>query len=215
MSVSFNQPYVETVCQALTQLDQSGLATIVDVLYGAFLEGRNVFTLGNGASAALASHMACDLGKGTATDVGGGPGQSDVRRLRVISLVDNTALVTALSNDVAYEDIFVEQLKNLLNAGDIVIGVSGSGSSPNVVRALDYARRNGAVTIGFTGARTSALAMQAQCDLCLQAPLTMMEPIEDLHVICHHMITLQQRQRISDWAAARVDPTQYLTLVGE
>jgi D-sedoheptulose 7-phosphate isomerase len=215
MSVSSNQSYLEAIGQALTQFDQSELSAIVDVLYGAFLEGRNVFTFGNGASAALASHMACDLGKGTATDIGGGPGRSGVRRLRVNSLVDNTALVTALSNDVAYEDVFVEQLKNLLSAGDVAIGVSGSGSSPNVLHALDYARRNGAITIGFTGARASALAMQELCDACLQAPLTMMEQIEDLHVICHHMITLRLRQRIADWAAARVDPSQFLTLVGE
>jgi len=215
MSLSSDRPYIETIQGALAKLDQTELIAVVEALFSAFLNGRTVFTFGNGASAALASHMACDLGKGTAIDVGNGPTRPAARRLRVVSLVDNAALVTALGNDVAYHDIFTEQLKNLLGRGDVAVGVSGSGSSPNVLRALDFARRNGAATIGFTGARVSASAMQELCDICVRVPLTMMEQIEDLHVVCHHMITLWLRQRIADWVAAGSGSRQYLTIVGE
>lgn len=215
MSLATDAAYLQTIQDALHGLDQAQLTVIVDALYGAFQQGRTVYTCGNGASAALASHMACDLGKGTATDVGLGVDTVAARRLRVISLVDNPALMTALGNDVDYDDVFVEQLKSLLAAGDVVIGVSGSGQSPNVVRALDYAHRNGATTIGFTGARASARTMARFCDICLQVPLTMMEQIEDVHVICHHMITVELRRRIADWPALHIEHDDRLSLVGE
>jgi D-sedoheptulose 7-phosphate isomerase len=99
--------------------------------------------MGNGGSASTASHFACDLGKGTIIE--GKP------RFRVISLNDNISLITALSNDCGYEEVFREQLMNLVNTGDIVIGITGSGNSPNVLKAMEYARSRGAVTIGFIG----------------------------------------------------------------
>jgi D-sedoheptulose 7-phosphate isomerase len=106
-------------------------------------------------------------------------------------------------------------LKNLLQPGDVVIGISGSGQSPNVVRALEYAHRNGAKTIGFTGARASAQVLARHCDLCLRTPLTMMEQIEDVHVICHHMITVELRRRIADWSVLSVTHGERLSLAGE
>lgn len=215
MSVATDSTYLAAIQQALAGLDQTQLADIVETLYSAFLQGRTVFTCGNGASAALAAHMACDLGKGTAPDVGRGVQARAARRLRVISLVDNAALVTAIGNDIEYADVFVEQLKNLLEMGDVVVGISGSGQSPNVVRALDYAHRNGATTIGFTGARAGAQAMARHCNVCLRAPLTMMEQIEDVHVICHHLITVELRRRIAEWSALSATHDTQLSLVGE
>jgi D-sedoheptulose 7-phosphate isomerase len=146
--------------------------------------------------------MACDLGKGTAIDVGQGTADSGMARLRVVSLVDNMALLTALSNDVSYEDVFVEQLKNLLNAGDIVIGISGSGGSPNVLRAMQYARSRGATTVGLTGSQPGSRLLCAVSDIVAQVPLTIMEQIEDVHVIIHHMISTALRERMASGQVA-------------
>lgn len=189
--------YADQVQSAIASINLATIERIVDVLDDAFHTGRQVFMMGNGASAALASHMACDLGKGTAVDVGEGVVDSGLARLRVVSLVDNTALLTAISNDVSYQDVFVEQLKNLLSEGDIVIGISGSGGSPNVLRAMQYARSRGATTIGLTGCQPSSHLLCALSDIVVQAQLTVMEQIEDVHVIVHHMITTALRERIA------------------
>lgn len=189
--------YLLTVQDALASVDIDTLEAIVETLHGAFRDGRTIFTMGNGASAALASHMACDLGKGTASDLALGPGKPAERRLRIISLVDNVALVTAIGNDIAYQDIFVEQLKNLMSPGDIVLGISGSGASPNVVRAMEYAQREGAITIGITGSQPGAAQIGRYSQICLRAPLTMMEQIEDAHVVFHHVIAISLRERLA------------------
>lgn len=188
--------YLTTVQEAITKLDPAQIEGVVTALHAAYLNGKQVFTMGNGASAALASHMACDLGKGTSADLGRGPALSGARRLRIISLADNVPLMTAYGNDIRYEDIFVEQLKNLLNEGDVVIGISGSGGSPNVLRAMEYARARGAVTIGLTGAQAKAHMLSALCDHTLAAPLDLMEQIEDIHVIFHHVISMALRRLI-------------------
>jgi D-sedoheptulose 7-phosphate isomerase len=208
-------PYIQTIQDALGAIDQNRLYAIVDVLFDAFASGRTVYTFGNGASAALASHMACDLGKGTATDLGSGSRSAAHRRLRIVSLNDNASLVTALGNDIDYQDVFLEQLKGLLAPDDVVIAVSGSGQSPNVLRALEYAHRHGAVTVGFTGVRPGAVAMRELCDICLQVPVMTMEQIEDLHVICHHMITMRLRQRIADWAELHAHPAAAVAADGD
>ncbi len=188
--------YLDTVRAALAVVDVSSIEAVTECLFEAYLQGRTVYTMGNGASAALASHMACDLGKGTARDLALGPGQRSTRRLRIICLNDNIALLTAYSNDIAYEDVFVEQLKNLLRPDDVVIGVSGSGGSPNVLRAMEYARLAGATTVGFTGNQPSAEQMRLRADLMIEAPLDLMEQIEDLHVVFHHIVTIGLRSRI-------------------
>lgn len=191
----FISDYLNTVRDALAQIDPAELEAVVNALYDAYLNDKQIFTMGNGASAALASHMACDLGKGTSVDLGMGPAASGAKRLRIIGLADNVALMTAYGNDIRYEDVFVEQLKNLLNPGDVVIGISGSGGSPNVLRAMEYARARGAVTVGFTGAQAKAPMMKALCDMTLAAPLALMEQIEDVHVIFHHVISLALRMK--------------------
>ena len=136
--------------------------------------GNTIYTFGNGASAALASHIATDLGKG--------------RRLRVASLVDNAALVTAYANDENYECVFVEQLRRVVRAGDVALGISGSGGSQNVLAALEHARGAGARTIGFTGAMPDAERLASLCDVVVRAPLTEIEQIEDLHVVFSHIV---------------------------
>lgn len=189
--------YLRDIQSAVELVDPDRIEAIVARLFQAFLDGNTVYTMGNGASAALASHMACDLGKGTATDLGRGPDAVPSPRLRILSLNDNVALMTAYGNDLSYQDIFVEQLKNLLRPGDVVIGVSGSGGSPNVLRAMTFARNRAATTIGLTGSQSSACKLLELCDLFVQAAPRQMEQIEDLHVIIHHVIGLSLRERIA------------------
>lgn len=200
--------YLECVQDSISDVNLEQMATMVDVLFQAFSAGQTVYTMGNGASAALAAHMACDLGKGTATDIGQGTGNLGAPRLRIISLTDNVALMTAYGNDVAYQDIFLEQLKGLLRPADVVLGISGSGGSPNVLRAMEYARTVGAWTLGMTGSQPTSRRMADLCDVCLQAPLTMMEQIEDLHVMFSHAIAVTLRARIADFVATTTPDKQ-------
>lgn len=176
--------YLSGVYEALQGLDLLAVERMVEVLHQARLLGATVFILGNGGSAATASHFACDLSKGTL--VQGGP------RFRALALTDNLPLITAWSNDVDYADVFVEQLKSLLRPGDVVIGISGSGNSENVVRALRWAKERMARTIamvGFDGGRLRSVA-----DLVVWVPCSVMEQVEDVHLILEHMITVMLRQ---------------------
>jgi D-sedoheptulose 7-phosphate isomerase len=193
----FVTTYITTVQQALGRMNPTDFEAVADIIYAAYRDGHTVYTLGNGACAALASHMACDLGKGTAGDLGQGAARSGDRRVRIVSLVDNASLLTALANDIRYEDVFVEQLKNVLEPGDVVIGLSGSGGSPNVLVAMEYAQACGAITVGFTGAQAQADNLRRLCQFHISAPLTLMEQIEDLHVIFHHIVSLIVREKIA------------------
>jgi D-sedoheptulose 7-phosphate isomerase len=150
-------------------------------------ERRTVFVLGNGGSAATASHLACDLGKGTATE--------GAARFRVLSLCDNSSLLTALGNDHSFEQIFVEQLKGLLGDRDVVIVISASGNSPNVLRALEYARSRGAQTIGLLGFGGGEAAKMV--DVALVSATRNYGIAEDLHLVLQHMLTQAIRKSAS------------------
>ena len=189
--------YLEQLSTAVAGIQREQLDDVAAVFLDAWRRAGTVYTLGNGGSASLASHMAADLGKNTARDLGTGPEEQAARRLRVVCLADNNALITALGNDIDYSDIFVEQLKILLTPSDVVLAVSGSGTSPNVVRALRYARSVGATTVGLTGARSSSAHMIELSDHVLIAPTEMMEQIEDLHVIYNHVLAVHLRALIA------------------
>jgi D-sedoheptulose 7-phosphate isomerase len=150
-------------------------------------EGRTIFIVGNGGSAATASHMANDLNKGAAV-----PGQ---RRFRAFALTDNVPLITAWANDTRYQEIFVEQMANFLQPGDVLIAISGSGNSPNIIAAVEWARREGAVTIGLTGGSGGRLRLLTDC--CLVAPSSQMEQIEDMHLVLSHALCVSLRARIA------------------
>ena len=141
--------------------------------------------------------MACDFGKNTSPDLGTGPDAPAQLRLRVVGLTDNSALLSALGNDIGFVDVFVEQLKSLLRPEDVVVAISGSGSSPNVVRALQYARSVGATTIGLTSIRASASAMLAFTDVPVVVQTEVMEQIEDLHFVVNHVLAVHLRERIA------------------
>ena len=187
--------YLEEVQHTLTALPLERIQDVVDVLLSANRVGSTVFTLGNGGSAATASHFACDLAKGTI--VPGCP------RYRVVALTDNIPLMTAWSNDVSYEDVFAEQLTGLIELGDIVIAFSGSGNSPNVLRAVELARRAGGITIGFSGFAGGKL--NSLVDVSVVAPNNCMEQIEDVHVVLCHLITTVLREQLRELDSLMLD----------
>ena len=173
----------------IRELPLAMLERVADVLYQAYDEGRSVFVFGNGGSASLASHFACDLAKGTvATD-------SLSKRFRVLSLADNMALMTAWANDTSYEQVFAAQLRTFVQRSDVVFGTSASGCSPNVLQALHTARESGAVTVGLAGYQGGKLP--TACDHCIVIPSDNMQIIEDLQLAIAHALFTVTRHRIS------------------
>lgn len=165
---------------------------VADVLVEAYEYGRTIFTFGNGGSAALASHFACDLGKGTVN------GSS--KRFRVMALTDNVPLMTAWANDSNYENIFSEQLANFAAPDDVAFAISGSGNSPNVLKALDVAKQAGLITTGMSG--FAGGAMRDLCDACIVVPCDNMQIIEDLHLCIAHSLFSCVRARIANESTA-------------
>ena len=139
---------------------------------------NSIFTIGNGGSASTASHFAADLSKTCII--------KNANRFQAISLVDNIPVISAWSNDASYENIFLEQLKNMLGKNDIVIAFSGSGNSKNILNALRYAKKNNAFCIGFTG--KSGGKMKSLCDICIRVPSNEMLSIESQHLLLCHCI---------------------------
>lgn len=149
-SVNWIRSYLARQCDVLAALPFDGIGELIKIVSKAGEEQRNIFVIGNGGNAANASHFATDLGKG-ASDLG-------PERFRVLSLADNVPWLTALGNDYTYEDVFVRQLMNFAQAGDVVIASSVSGNSPNLVRAVEWGRKNGLETIALVGGRRGRLA---------------------------------------------------------
>lgn len=165
------------------------LARIAVVLVDAHRDGRSVFVFGNGACAALASHMAADLAKSLAPVRQADPLARVADRLRILALTDNAAMMTAIGNDFDHDDVFLEQLRVLMRSGDVVIGLSASGRSANVLRALDFARDRGAVTLAFTGAMHGFPPILDLVDVAAVVPSSDIDVIEDFHVAYHHAVT--------------------------
>lgn len=170
--------YFSTVQALLDQTPFDDVDSVVNALMDANRAGGTVFICGNGGSAATASHFACDLAKR--------PMVSGQPRFRVVSLTDNNALMTALSNDISYEAVFSEQLIPLVRKGDVVIGISGSGNSPNVLNAMRAAHEAGATTVGFSGYDGGKL--KGMVDLSVHVPSFTMAMVEDVHLMIEHAI---------------------------
>ncbi len=179
--------YLDDVGSLLSSLPPQPIDDIIDALLTAHRYGRTVYIIGNGGSAATASHFACDLQKWTIT-----PNQ---RRFRALALTDNTPVFSAWANDDGYEHVFEQQLYALLNPGDVVVAISGSGRSPNVVRAVRYAAAHGAITIGLTGYEGGDLLRLT--DHCLVVPSDRMNQIEDVHMTLCHLIADVIRQALA------------------
>lgn len=171
--------YLGNVGRVIAALPREPLAAITEELLEAGRLGRTIFILGNGGSAATASHLACDLAKTAIT-----PGAP---RLRAVALTDNVPLLTAWGNDASYEVVFAEQLRTLAQANDLVIAISASGNSPNVIAAVAAAREVGARVIGVTGFGGGRL--RALSDVCLVVPSSEYGPVEDAHMILVHTVT--------------------------
>ncbi len=191
-SPATTEEYFTGLKQVLARLPYAVIDEISDALFSAYTEDRTTFLLGNGGSAALASHFACDLAKGTSSN--------GHKRFRALALTDSSPMMTAWANDSGYEDIFAEQLLNWVREGDLVFAISGSGDSPNVLKALKVARESEAYVIGITGFQGGK--MKALCNLCLVVPSDHMQYIEDAHLSIAHSIFTSVRQRIVHSRAA-------------
>ena len=176
--MSFPAQYRSQLLEALETLDLDKISTATGLLARARDEGRHIFTCGNGGSASTASHFVTDIIKGASF------GRN--RRFRMLCLNDSLPTLTAYSNDVAYECAFVEQLKNFAQSGDVLIAISGSGNSPNVLRAVEYANSIGCHTIAFTGRDGGKLGELAALNIQVSHPH--MGRIEDAHLIIMHMM---------------------------
>ena len=171
--------YVNSINDTLANLPAENITRVVALLEDARLERKTVFIFGNGGSAATASHFACDLSKGAIAD-----GKD---RFKAIDLTDNVYILAAWANDSSYDQVFAEQLENHIGPGEVAIGISGSGNSPNVLNGIEMAKSKGATTvgsIGFYGGKLKDLV-----DIPVGAPIHDIEQAEDIHLILGHFIT--------------------------
>ena len=182
--MDYVKPYFTTLQATLDRLATDPIDAVIRTLHEARQNGRKVFIMGNGGSASTASHFVCDLAKNTR--------HPDWPDYRVIGLTDNMALVTAFANDEGYENVFAQQLAMLVEADDVVIAISASGNSPNVLRAIELANSRSALTIGFTGFNAGKLGPLA--DLHVHVPSDCIEQVEDIHLILEHLITKALRE---------------------
>ena len=174
----FSLGYLEELKELLDSFPHDRFEEVASAILSAYNNERQIFIMGNGGSGSTASHFACDINKGCCFNV--------EKKFKVICLNDNIPTMLAYANDLSYEKVFVEQLKNFLKPGDVVIGISGSGNSANVIQAIVYAKEKSAKTIGLTGFDGGELAGAA--DIPLVASINDMQKVEDVHMIVVHML---------------------------
>ena len=178
--------YLDLVQSTIAQLDRAQLEKAVEAFMRVYSEGKTIYVMGNGGSAATATHMAGDMVKGASFGL--------EKRFRVMSLSDNMTAIMAIANDVSYDDIFVEQLKNFIQPGDLVLGISGSGNSKNVVKAIELAKAKGVQTLAFCGYKGGTISQLA--DIVVHAKVMDMEVAEDVHMIAFHTIKKEIMRRL-------------------
>lgn len=170
--------YLDAVNTLLGTVSHDDIRKVGDLLIDAYKNDKLVFVMGNGGSAATASHFVCDLQKGVRLESG--------RRFRVMSVTDHIPLITAWANDFGYSDIFAGQIAPWIEAGDLVIGISGSGNSPNVIKGIELAEAKGAVTVGISGFQGGKLAQAANHNIIVHSED--MQHIEDVHMVISHLL---------------------------
>ena len=178
--------YFDQISTLVHRIPLENIEELVNIIFEAYNNGRRVFIFGNGGGSATSSHFVCDLAKGTVT-----PGKP---RLKALSLSDNVPLITAWANDTDYTNTFGEQLANLAEKGDVVIGLSGSGMSPNVINAFRVAGRIGAVSVLFSGYSGGDAVKEATVSIIV--PSEDMQQIEDIHLMLCHIVFRMVRNRI-------------------
>lgn len=177
--INYFGQYSKNLTDVLQALDKTKIQHLFDLINSARTEGRQIFVLGNGGSAATADHWVCDFAKGASV--------VEEKRIRMFALSDNIGILTAYGNDVSFQSVFTEQLKNLLNAGDLVISMSVSGSSPNLLSAHEYAKKVGATCIGIIGDYNGKL--EDCSDMVLVVPSKNYGIVEDVHLILGHIMS--------------------------
>lgn len=181
-TLSLARTYFSELSDLIGKLDYESLAAFIDMIWDAYNRQTNIYFMGNGGSAGIASHMAADIGKNAMTDWS----DNNEDRFRTLALTDNVEWMTALANDVGYENVFVEQLKNLARPGDMIVAISSSGNSPNVVKAAEWAKAHGlgvAVMVGFEGGKLKDIA-----DVSVWVPVKHYGYVEGLHGDIHHYV---------------------------
>lgn len=176
-NVKYLKKFKQAAVEAIDKIKEEEIAAVIEILDKSRLARKQVFIIGNGGSAATATHFANDLGKGAS---------ALEPRFRVLSLTDNVAWMTALANDLDYSQVFVEQLKNYVQPGDVLVAFSGSGNSPNILAAIEWAKQNGCTTIGLTGRPGGKLGQAADVALHIESPH--MAHIEEGHFVVQHLI---------------------------
>jgi D-sedoheptulose 7-phosphate isomerase len=182
-AAEFAKNYVDGLKTVFDRLPFAEIDRLIGAIETAHAEGRQIFVIGNGGSAATASHMMNDFNKGTL----GHKGDATWKRFRVIALTDNVSLMTAWANDSDYTTVFSEPLKNLAQRGDLLIAISASGSSPNIIAAVETAKQLGVKVLGLAGYGGGKLAKLA--DICVTVPSSEYGPVEDAHMILDHIVT--------------------------
>lgn len=178
MSVLDVKSYFKGMCELINNINPEPVAEIVEIIKSAVTSKKRIFLMGNGGSAATANHFTADFGKNAV--------KNDEGRPKLISLCANMSTVTAYGNDMGYENIFIEQLKNLLEPGDVVIAMSASGNSPNIIKAVRFAHEKKAVVIGLTGLQGGKLKEIADYNLNIES--NSYEQIEDIHSMITHCL---------------------------
>jgi D-sedoheptulose 7-phosphate isomerase len=195
--------YISILKQTMDQLPSQLIADVIEILNQARLQGKQVFIMGNGGSASTASHFVCDLAKNTRAE--------SLPHFRVIGLADNMALASAYANDEGYENVFSQQLANLIDPGDIVIAISASGNSKNVINAIEEARKHNATTIGFTGFDGGRLGQIVNVHIHVKSKI--IEHVEDIHLMLEHMIVKTIKEQVQSGANLTVTVTQLPSVV--
>ncbi len=176
--MNFAEQYKTQLQQTIEMIDMEKVQQAIDTFAEARSAGRHIFVCGNGGSASSSSHFVCDMVKGASFN--------RAERFKIMALTDQMPTITAYANDVSYDSVFVEQLRNFAQPGDLFLGISGSGNSPNVLRAIEYANSIGCKTIALTGRDGGQLGPMAQLNIHVGVPH--MGRIEDAHMIVCHMI---------------------------
>lgn len=185
--MAFASDYKQELVAALDTVDLDRVEELIEVFRKARAEDRQIFVFGNGGSASTANHFACDIVKGAS--------YGRDKRFRIMALSEQVATLTAYSNDVGYESVFVEPLKNFARPGDIAMAISGSGNSENVIRAIEYANSIGCYTVGLSG--MSGGRLHPSVDLSVHVPANHMGRVEDAHffvchMVCYHFMDLER-----------------------
>lgn len=185
--MDYIQNYISVLQQTIHQFPRELIADVVDVLQNARLQGSHVFIMGNGGSASTASHFVCDLAKNTRYE--------GLPPFKVIGLSDNMAIFSAYANDEGYENVFSQQLSNLIQPRDVVIAISASGNSKNVLCAIEEAQKHDAITIGFTGFDGGRLGQMVNINLHVKSDI--IEHVEDIHLMLEHIVikTIKEQDR--------------------